>query len=261
MNVDLTGQTAVVTGASRGIGAGIARELAGEGVDVLLVARDTAALNARAAEIKARHQVKAHIFSADLREEKAAPACIAAAVEALGGIDMLVHSAGATKRGDFFQLTDEDFHDGFALKFHGAVRLARAAWPHLKARRGSVINIIGVGAHTPSAEFTIGGSVNSALAHFSKALADIGHGDGVRVNAIHPGYIESDRLARRLEKVARERNLAPDKARSELARALEVNRFGTPEDIGRLVCFLASDASSYIHGASIDIDEGHTKGM
>src|SRR5262249_55306568 len=198
---------------------------------------------------------------ADLREEARAGAAVAAAVQHFGGLDILVHSAGATKRGDFFQLTEEDFQDGFALKFHGAVRLARAAWPHLKARRGSILNIIGIGAHTPSAEFTIGGSVNSALAHFSKALADIGHGDGVRVNAIHPGYIETDRLARRIEKFAGERNLDRDKARLELARALEINRFGTPEDIGRLVCFLASEASSYIHGAIIHIHEGHTKGM
>jgi len=261
MELGLRGKVALVSGASRGIGAGIARELAGEGVHVFLVARDTEALRARAEEIKTRHQVDAQFYSADLREEAPASAAVAAAVQHFGGLDILVHSAGATKRGDFFELTEADFQDGFALKFHGAVRLARAAWPHLKARRGSVINIIGIGAHTPSAEFTIGGSVNSALAHFSKALADIGHGEGVRVNAIHPGYIETDRLTRRLEKFARERNLGHDKARAELARTLEINRFGTPEDIGRLVCFLASEASSYIHGAIIDIDEGHTKGM
>ncbi|HYS48426.1 MAG TPA: SDR family oxidoreductase [Xanthobacteraceae bacterium] len=261
MELGLKGKVAVVTGASRGIGAGIARVLAGEGVDVLLVARDAAALRARAEEIKSRHQVGAQIFSADLREEGAASACVAAAVQYFGGIDILVNCAGATKRGDFFKLTEDDWRDGFALKFHGAARLARAGWPHLKARRGAVINIVGVGAHTPSAEFTIGGSVNSALAHFSKALADIGHGDGIRVNAIHPGYIETDRLATRIDNFARERKLDRDKARLELARTLDVTRFGTPEDIGRLVAFLASEASSYIHGAIIDIDEGVTKGM
>jgi 3-oxoacyl-[acyl-carrier protein] reductase len=261
MELGLKGKVALVTGASRGIGAGVARELAGEGVEVLLVARDAAALRARAEEIKARHQVGAQIFSADLREEGAASVCVAAAVEHFGVVDILVNCAGATKRGDYFVLSDDDWRDGFALKFHGAVRLARAAWPHLKARRGSIINIGGIGASTPSAEFTIGGSVNSALEHFSKALADIGHADGVRVNVIHPGYIETDRLGVRIENFAREHKLDRVKARTELARALGVNRFGTPEDIGRLVCFLASDASSYIHGARIDIDEGMTKGI
>jgi 3-oxoacyl-[acyl-carrier protein] reductase len=261
MELGLKGKAAIVTGGSRGIGAGIARELAQEGVGLMLVARDEAALKARAEEIRSRHNVEARFLSADLREEGAAATVVKAALAALGRIDILVHSAGATKRGDFFKLTDEDFTDGFALKFHGAVRLAREAWPHLKERRGSIINIGGIGANTPAADFTIGGSVNSALEHFSKALADIGHRDGVRINTIHPGYIETDRLARRLDAFAREHKLDPATARTELARELGIDRFGQPADIGRLVAFLVSDAASYIHGTAIDIDEGVTKGM
>jgi len=92
-------------------------------------------------------------------------------------------------------------------------------------------------------------------------LADIGHRDGVRVNTIHPGYIETDRLARRIDAFAREHKLDDAKARTELARTLGIERFGQPADIGRLVAFLVSDAGSYIHGATIDIDEGVTKGM
>jgi len=261
MELGLKGKAAVVTGGSRGIGAGIARELAQEGVGVFLVARDEAALKARAEEIRSRHNVEARYLSADLREDAAAAACVQAAMQSLGRIDILVNSAGATKRGDFFKLTDDDFRDGFALKFHGAVRLARAAWPHLKERRGSIINIGGIGANTPAADFTIGGSVNSALEHVSKALADIGHRDGIRVNIIHPGYIETDRLGVRIDAFARERKLDRPAARTELARSLGIDRFGQPADIGRLVAFLASDAGSYIHGATIDIDEGVTKGM
>jgi NAD(P)-dependent dehydrogenase (short-subunit alcohol dehydrogenase family) len=261
MELGLKGKAAIVTGGSRGIGAGIARELALEGVGVFLVARDEAALKARAEEIRSRHNVEARFLSADLREDGAATACVQAAMASLGRIDILVNSAGATKRGDFFQLSDDDFRDGFALKFHGAVRLARAAWAHLKERRGSIINIGGIGANTPEADFTIGGSVNSALEHVSKALANIGHRDGIRVNTIHPGYIETDRLAKRVDAFARERNLDPAAARVEMARTLGINRFGLPADIGRLVAFLASDAGSYIHGVAIDIDEGVTKGM
>src|ERR1700738_105897 len=172
MELNLNGKAAVVTGGSRGIGAGIARELAQEGVSVMLVARDEAALKARAEEIRSRHNVEARFLVADLREETAAAKVINAAVQALGRIDILVNSAGATKRGDFFKLTDGDFRDGFALKFHGAVRLAREAWPHLKERRGTIINIGGIGANTPAADFTIGGSVHPALARGCKALGD-----------------------------------------------------------------------------------------
>ena len=104
-----------------------------------------------------------------------------------GQIDIVVNNAGATKRGEFLQLTDEDWADGFALKFFGAMRLTREAWPHLKKQAGSVLNISGVGGRMPGPLFTIGGSVNAALLSFTKAMADIGIRDGVQVNAINPG--------------------------------------------------------------------------
>src|SRR6185369_14333465 len=100
--------------------------------------------------------------------------------------------------GDFFELTDADWEDGFALKFFGAMRLSRTAWPHLMARQGAIVNIIGIGGRTGSADFTLGGSVNAALQILTKALADRGVKDGVRVNAINPGFIRTDRFAQRV---------------------------------------------------------------
>src|SRR6185295_2410813 len=114
---------------------------------------------------------------------------VAAAAETFGRLDLVVNNAGATKRGDFLQLTDEDWASGFSLKFMAAVRVSRAAWPILKRTNGSIVNIAGVGARTGSAEFTIGGSVNSAMLNLTKALADRGVKDGIRVNAINPGSI------------------------------------------------------------------------
>ena len=111
----------------------------------------------------------------------------------------MVNNAGATKRGDFETLTDDDFMDGFALKYFAAVRLTRAAWPHLKKQSGSIVNIVGAGGRTPGALFTIGGSVNAAVLSFTKAMSEKGIQDGVQVNAINPGPVRTARLAKQLE--------------------------------------------------------------
>ncbi len=135
----------------------------------------------------------------DLREPDSANQILAATIEKFEKLDLLVNNAGATKRGDFLTLTDQEWTDGFALKFYGAMRLSRAAWSHLQASQGTIINIIGVGGKTGSAEFTIGGTVNAALMNLTKALADRGVKDGVRVNAINPGSIATERLQTRLQ--------------------------------------------------------------
>src|SRR5207248_7984193 len=110
----------------------------------------------------------------DLRLPDSAATLVDATLTAFGAIDILVNNAGATRRGEFEELTEQDWADGFALKFFGAVRLCRAAWPHLVAAGGRVVNIAGVGGRTGSAEFTVGGSVNAALLNLTKCLADRG---------------------------------------------------------------------------------------
>ncbi len=145
----LDGKIAIVSGASRGIGRAIALRLAQDGATLVLASRTAADLDKVASEIKANGGQTTYV-AADLREAGAPAAVVKAAVAAHGAIDILVNNAGATKRGDFFQLTDADWADGFALKFMAAVRLTRAAWPHLKARRGTVLNIIGSGGARPA---------------------------------------------------------------------------------------------------------------
>ena len=140
MDLALTGKTALVTGASRGIGAAIAHELAKEGVNLCLVARDEEKLREVAASIHATANVQTVIHAADLRMPDAGLRAVETATKAFGRLDILVNNAGATKRGDFFTLTEDDWQDGFALKFHGYVRLTRAAWPHLKRINGNIVN-------------------------------------------------------------------------------------------------------------------------
>jgi NAD(P)-dependent dehydrogenase (short-subunit alcohol dehydrogenase family) len=254
----LEGKIAIVTGASRGIGCAIALRLAQDGATLVLTARTEADLAKVASKIRAGGG-QATTVSGDLREPGAPAAVVNAALQAQGAIDILVNNAGATKRGDFFELTDADWVDGFALKFLGAMRLTRAAWPHLKARRGSVLNIIGAGGRTPSAEFTIGGSVNGACLSFSKAIADIGIQDGVQVNAINPGRVKTERFQQTLAAEAAHHGGDLNIALEAIVRKSNIVRLGEPEDIANLAAYMVSPQSRYMQGTQIDMDGGQTK--
>ena len=255
MDFKLSGKVAIVTGASRGIGRAIAQTLAAEGVKLTLVARSKDQLEELARSLKTECLVQA----VDLRVPDVPAAVVDATIKKFGVIDVLVNNAGATKRGDFFELTDEDWADGFALKFFGAMRLCRASWTHLMASRGTIVNIIGIGGRTGSAEFTIGGSVNAAFRLFTKALADRGVKDGVRVNAINPGFIKTERLETRLKTFADENKIPLSQAETQMARATGVARFGEPSEVANAVAFLASPVSAYCHGSLLDIDGGQTR--
>jgi len=258
MESRLKGKTAIVTGASRGIGRAIASRLAGEGAQVVLCARDTN-LMAQAVEEMEHAGGRAAALPVDLREMDAAQRTVEFALKTYGQIDIVVNNAGATKRGDFLELTDDDWADGFALKFFGAMRLTRAAWPHLKAQAGSVLNISGVGGRMPGQLFTIGGSVNAALLSFTKAMADVGIRDGVQVNAVNPGSIRTERYRRMLEATAKQQGTDVETAERKLIESARTTRVGEPEDIAALVAFVVSPEGRFLQGALIDMDGGATK--
>src|SRR6202165_2449927 len=197
MELGLKGKIALVTGSSRGIGRAIALALSDAGCDLLLTGRDQEAL-AEGAQSMAPKGRRPASSARDLREPSAPAALVEAARREFGGLDILVNNAGTTKRGDFFALTDADWEEGYALKFFAHVRLARAGWSLLKERRGSLIAIGGTSGRKPEKRFTIGSSVNAAVAAFTKCLADLGKEDGVQVNCIHPRLVETERQWRRI---------------------------------------------------------------
>ncbi|MFM9849590.1 MAG: SDR family oxidoreductase [Hyphomicrobiaceae bacterium] len=261
MDLGLKGKTAIVTGASRGIGEAIGRVLAEHGVDVCLVARSKDDLERVAADITAKTSRRIVTHVADLSDSKAPEAAVKAAVDAFGRLDILANNAGATKRGDFFALTEEDWAAGYALKFFGAVRMTRSAWPHLRESKGAIVNIIGIGARVAAAEFTIGGSVNSALVNFTKATADLGQTQGVRVNAMNPGHIQTSRLEARVQATMKAQNISREEAIKRDVAHLGINRFGDPREIGDLAAYLCSPRAAFMNGSVIDIDGGQTKAL
>jgi 3-oxoacyl-[acyl-carrier protein] reductase len=255
MELGLQNKAALVTGGSRGIGRAVVETLADEGCDVVVVSRNATLDDSLAATAK-RTGRRLVPCAADLSTLEGVDAAIRCAEREFGRLDILVNNAGSAPRGEFLKLTEEEWQSAFALKFFGYVRMTRAAWPLLKASRGSLVNIVGVSAYTPDADYTIAASSNAGLLAFTKSVAALGQQDGVRVNAVNPGQIETDRLAGVLKNMG----MPEEQARTELLKRLGMTRFGTPQDIARMVAFVVSPYADYVQGTMFNIDGGRTRG-
>jgi 3-oxoacyl-[acyl-carrier protein] reductase len=258
MNLALKDKVALVTGASRGIGAAVARNLLFEGCRVALTGRDTALLEELRAE-EDRDGARTLLLTADLRDPAVPQQLVARTVAHFGAIDAIVANAGAAESGDFFHLPDSAWDDAFAIKFFGHMRLIRAAWPHLERSRGAVAVVAGYAGRTPPAEGAINGSVNAALLSLTKALANLGTTSGVRINAVNPGQIRTQRLQRRIERAVAMLSVDAAEAEARMVKDGGILRIGESADVADLVTFLVSARAGYIHGALIDIDGGLTK--
>lgn len=255
----LNGKTAFISGGSKGIGFACARRLAKDGSDVFLAASNAERLAEAADRIRQETGRRAGFHAADLRSLEGCREAVSA-LASFGGCDILINSAGATKGGIFPDQPDEDMVDGFALKFHGAVRLCRLLWPALKKSNGTVINIVGGFARTPAADFMVGGAVNAALANFTKALADKGLQDDVNVNWIHPGLTVTERLEGIFADRAGQQGRTRDEIETASIAAEGIRRLGQPEDVAGLVAFLCSAEGRHVHGTGISVDGGGAKG-
>lgn len=259
MELGLRGKVAVVTGASKGIGRSIARSLAAEGVDLVIAARDREALDRVAREAADAHQVRAEPFAADLSQREAVRGLADFAVATFGRVDILVNNAGAIPAGTIDSLDDETWRAAYDLKLWGYIGLSRALLPQMRERgSGTILNIIGNAGRQPSPTYIAGGAANAALMNFTKGLAADAGPAGIRVNAINPGPIRTDRMREMAEQRARARGIDVAEIEAGQSRGVPLGRVGTPEEVASVAVFLVSDAASYVTGAIIPVEGGLT---
>ncbi len=258
--VDLRERVVIVTGASRGIGRSTAIRLADDFSGVVLVARSGEELDSTAQDVRA-NGARALRVAVDLRDLRAADTVVNGTLERFGRIDALVNIAGAVPQTDLFGMTDEEWADGLALKFHGARRLTLRAWEALRKTAGSVVFLSGTSAITPKASLAAVGTINAAISALAKAFAERGQTEGIQVNSVLPGPVMTDRRRSMLELYAKSKGLEFEDAVERFAKEAAIARYGEPQDIAALIAFLVHPAAHWLMGTTLRIDGGEIKSV
>lgn len=253
MDLGLAGKRAMVTGASKGLGAAIARMLADEGCRLVLVARDREKMEALRAEILAAHPGRdVLVLSRDMR---AAGASQALAGE-VGDIDILVNNAGDIPGGSVLDIDEERWRQAWDLKVFAYINLCREYYGRMtKAGHGVIVNVVGTAGERPKGNHIAVASGNSALLAFSRALGLDSVAHGVRVVAVNPGASETDRQIDRWKAKAIKELGDADRWR-ELVADYPMGRLAKPEEIAAVVTFVASERASYMSATAVTVDAG-----
>jgi NAD(P)-dependent dehydrogenase (short-subunit alcohol dehydrogenase family) len=250
----IRGKRAIVTGASKGIGRAIARELAGEGVAIAMCSRHDDELQRAAEEVRSPGS---RVFArpADVTDPDDVRSFVARSAEDLGGVDVLINNAGGARPGTFANLTDEDWHADLMVKLFAMIRFSREVIPHMRAAGGGrIVNINAIAGRSPDPALFATSVNRAACLSFTKTLAIELGTDNILVNSVNIGSVVTPQW----ENIRRRR--APDLPQDEFFRRMSeripLGRFGLPEEVSGLVAFLVSDRATYITGASIDVAGG-----
>jgi 3-oxoacyl-[acyl-carrier protein] reductase len=252
--------TAIVTGASQGIGQATAIRLAKDFGAIVLVARSREHLQNTAVAIE-ELGAKALIIDIDLGERASAKIVIERALATFGRIDALLNIAGAVPQVDLFEMTDDQWDAGMALKLHGARRLTIEAWDALRKAGGSVVFTSGNSAIFPKAPYAAVGTINAAIVALAKAFADRGTVDGVQVNSVLPGPVLTERRRSYLEHWAPLHDMTVTEAMERFPREAGIARYGQPEEIAELMAFLVSPGARWMTGSMLRMDGGEVKSL
>jgi len=247
VSFDLTGRVALITGASRGLGAAMAQALAQHGAHVALHASRTEPVDL-AGSIAAECDVTTMTLAADLEQPSAADDLVPRVVDEMGRLDILVNNAGIIRRAEAASYSNEDWDAVFNVNVSSLFRLCRAAGAHMIERgSGKIINVASLLSFQGGVRVPAYAAAKGAVAQLTKALANEWASHGVNVNAIAPGYMRTDNT----------RALAEDPVRyKQILERIPAGRWGEPADIAGAAVFLASAASDYVHGHVLVVDGG-----
>lgn len=253
MDLQLSGKRVVITGGSKGIGFGCAEVLAGEGCDLVLVARGAEDLKRAEDDLKRRYSVGVEVIVGDLSTEDGV-ADIASRLE--GAVDVLVNNAGVIPLGDLESTSLEDWRKSNDLKVFGCISMTQKMYRRMKeAGSGVIVNVIGNSAEHPHVNLIASSTICASLAAFTKTLGKQGPTDGIRVVGVNPGPVATERWVSRRRQIALERT-GDSESWKEMLKGMPFGRTATPEDIGYAVAFLASPRSSYTSGTVLTVDGG-----
>lgn len=260
MDLGLRGKRAIVLSSSRGLGRGVAESLAAEGADVLMTARSADRLQQAAEAINGRGGGRAHVFVGELAPN--VEAIHQAALDTLGGVDILVANTGGPPAKTALNLQAEELTPQFEAMVVPVVKLAGLVLPGMRERGfGRILTIASTGVQQPIPNLVMSNAIRSSLVGWSKTLSAEVAKDGVTVNLVLPGRIDTDRVAELDAANAKAQGKSPDEVTAASRAQIPAGRYGRVEEFADVVCFLASERASYLTGCQVRVDGGAVRSV
>jgi 3-oxoacyl-[acyl-carrier protein] reductase len=260
MDLGLNGKVALVAGASKGLGKAVALGLAREGARIAIFSRDKARIEAAAQEIRDATGAPVLALVADATRRDDLERAVEETVRQFGALHIVVTNAGGPPPGEFVTLTEEQWQRAIDLTLMSAVRLSRAAIPHLQKQNGGrIIHLGSLTIKQPYENLMLSNSIRAAVLGLAKTQSNELAKFGILVNTVSPGVIETDRVAQLMQDRAKRNGTTPREEYARTAKNIPLGRVGQPDEFANVVVFLASERAAFVTGAHFVVDGGETR--